>query len=341
MKAGGDNPFDLEGVRGVGVDNNDGATVLGTGGSKPIDGVGSGKADLAIISRDVAQQDEIADRESESSQAKQSDKDLASSHIDEPRGDYEALLVDPDEQLVIPRWLKAIAAGFAVLIVGAIAFAYFQPVTVLPRIRVAPGYLLEEASGASFNSDEARGTVTLYAFRPADCGAKCDEVDETMRRVRDGIVTSAHFAELEEPVRLVTVVLDPNVDVRSERDLALAIQRTGEITVLAEEGIDPTSVEPPEWLWLNGDDDTLRRVVGEGFRQYYELKSDGTVNADTGYVLVDSVGIIRGDYKYSTLADTADKLTRHIDTLGEEMRYASGALKGIYEAAHLFRCYSA
>ena len=37
--------------------------------------------------------------------------------------------------------------------------------------------------------------------------------------------------------------------------------------------------------------------------------------------------------------DAADKIIRHLDVLGEELRNATGAATVAYEAAHFFLCY--
>ena len=56
-------------------------------------------------------------------------------------------------------------------------------------------------------------------------------------------------------------------------------------------------------------------------------------------MIVDGNGLVRGEYTYATLASDADRLTRHIGLLGNEIRNAGGNNKLIYEAAHIFLCY--
>jgi protein SCO1/2 len=69
------------------------------------------------------------------------------------------------------------------------------------------------------------------------------------------------------------------------------------------------------------------------------VRPDGSIGFDPGFVIVDGWGVIRGDYRYQTLSDDADKLTRHLGLLATEIRYASGPGAIAYEAAHLFLCY--
>ena len=74
------------------------------------------------------------------------------------------------------------------VIIGAMAFAVFQPVQVLPRLRLAPGYALVDQSGATVTSEAGRGVITLATFVPLECDDACDRVDDTMRTVRDRVV---------------------------------------------------------------------------------------------------------------------------------------------------------
>ncbi len=93
------------------------------------------------------------------------------------------------------------------------------------------------------------------------------------------------------------------------------------------------------WQWLGGSESEIRTVVGAGFQRFYEIKTDGSIRFDPGYVLVDGAGVVRGEYRYQTLADDSDKITSHVAVLAEEIRYADGAGAIAYEAAHLFLCY--
>lgn len=198
--------------------------------------------------------------------------------------------------------------------IGAIAFAVFQPVQVLPRLRPAPGYALLDQTGATVTSEDARGTITLYTFVPSGCDDECDAVTDTMRRVRD----DAAGIDLDGvEFRLVTIVLDPDTDPTAlARDAAAA----------AGDGED--------WAWLTGPAERLQNVVGLGFR-----RSADPADFSPSYALVDGSGTIRGEYRYQTLTDDADKIIRHLGVLGGELRNASGFGSFVYEAAHAFQCY--
>jgi protein SCO1/2 len=229
----------------------------------------------------------------------------------------EAFEVD-DEQLHIPRWLKAAAVIFAMLVVAATAFAYFEPLKVLPRIRPAPGYSFVDQNGEGYNSEAARGKVTLYSFAPAVCD-DCESIETTMADVGQRVVDSPGMADVD--VSLVTIALDQP----TEQELQQAVVRSG---------ADGTT-----WRWVHGSSDQVKNVVGLGFRRYYEIGPDGDVEFDPGYVITDGLGVVRGEYRYQTLATDSDKLVSHLEILADEIKYAKGATAVAYEAAHLFLCY--
>ena len=196
----------------------------------------------------------------------------------------------------------------------------FQPIKVLPRIRVAPGFALIDQSGESFNSETARGSVTLYTFSPPDCGAECTHINDTMRAVRDRVAAEV---DLGDPgFEMVTIAL---ADRPSPSVLQDAATRSG--------------ADGDRWRWAGADWDHVRTVVGAGFRIWFEETDDGTVDFDPGFVLVDGNGVIRGEYHYRTISSDADKLVRQVGILADEIRYSSGAASLAYEAAHLFTCY--
>lgn len=223
-------------------------------------------------------------------------------------------------EFVTPRWLKVLAALLLTFIAAAIAFAVFEPIQVLPRLRLAPGYALVDQDGESFTSETVRGSVTLYSFTTLDCGAECAVADDTMRTIGEAVSSSIDLGDTD--FQLVTIVLDedPAAD-----DLQAVARRT-----------EPNGAD---WSIIGGDAADIRNTVGTGFGRYFEAADDASIRFDPGYVLVDGAGVIRGDYRYQTLADDADKIVRHIDILASELRYANGSAAVAYEAAHLFLCY--
>ncbi len=199
------------------------------------------------------------------------------------------------------------------------AFAIVQPIKVLPRLRPAPGYALIDQHGERFTSEDARGVITLYGFMPLDCGAECDQVTDTMVRVRDSIAERIDLGDVE--FRLVTVVLDPDV---TPDELTDAAARAGASSDPADDG----------WVWLSGSASQIENVVGLGFR-----RSPDPATWSPSYAIVDGWGTIRGEYRYATRMDNAEKLERHLDVLGGELRNRSGFATFAYDAAHAFQCY--
>lgn len=212
------------------------------------------------------------------------------------------------------------AASFATLVVAALAFAIFEPIQVLPRIRLAPGYGLVAEDGSFVSSEDARGAVTLYSFAPTDCGERCDSMFATLARVQDRVADEIDLGDTD--FRIVTIALD---GVEDPAVLARAATEAG--------------ADGERWRWYGGDEATTRTVVAQGFRRWYEPAEDGGVDFDPAFVLVDGNGLIRGDYRYQTLAADDDKFVRHAAILAEEIRNADGATALAYEAAHLFLCY--
>lgn len=220
---------------------------------------------------------------------------------------------------MLPRWVKWGTALMVAVVTAAMAFAVFEPIQVLPRMRLAPGYALTDQAGEPFTSETARGSVTLYAFTTLDCGEVCDRVDAAMRTVRDRR-GELDFGDV--PLRLVTVVVDPST---TAQELS---------TVAADH-----DAEPADWAFVSGDPAVLETTVGAGFDRFLDVDAPDGIAFDAGYVIVDPAGIVRGDYRYSTLAEDADKLVRHLGILGAELRYADGAAGFAFDAAHLFLCY--
>lgn len=201
------------------------------------------------------------------------------------------------------------------------AFAIFQPIKVLPRMRVAPGYALTDQHGATLTSEDGRGLVTLYSFAPVDCDVDCAELFATIDEVRTRAVTEVDLGDDIE-LRFVTIALaaDPTV-----AELSAAAAASG--------------ADGQEWIWVGGAHERVRATVGAGFGIFFDVDGDDGVDFDPGFTLVDGNGTIRGEYHYRTIADDADRIVGQLASLGTELRHSSGAAGLAYEAAHLFSCY--
>jgi protein SCO1/2 len=203
---------------------------------------------------------------------------------------------------------------------GVMAFAIFEPIQVLPRIRLSPGYLLSDQTGASFTSEDVRGDIVLYTFRYSGCTDDCEGIDATMLEVRDRL-DEVDLGDTD--FRFVTISVDPETD-------------TTEVLAADAEAF---GADPEQWRFVTGDEDHLANVVKAGFKVWYDEQDDGSISLDPTLILVDGWGVIRGEYEYQTLASDPDKIIHHLDILTEEIRNATGAAGIAYEAAHFFLCY--
>lgn len=213
-----------------------------------------------------------------------------------------------------------IAVPGALLVVAVMAFAIFEPIQVLPRIGLGPGYSLTDQSADPFTSEDVRGDVVVYSFGYAGCGEACASMEGTTREVRDRL-DEVDLGDID--VRFVTLTFDPQNDTPDV------------ISGVAERaGADGTV-----WRYATGDPDHVENVVRSGFKAWYSQEDDGSFSFDPMLVLVDGWGVVRGEYRYQTISSDADKIIRHLEILGEEIRNSTGAASFAYEAAHLFLCY--
>ncbi|MDJ0791748.1 MAG: SCO family protein [Acidimicrobiia bacterium] len=218
------------------------------------------------------------------------------------------------------RWILRLAIPGALVVIGVMAFAIFEPIQVLPRIRLGPGFSLTDQAGAPFTSEDVRGDIVLYSFGYDDCGDRCAGMESTVTEVRDRL-GEVDLGDVD--IRFVTISLDP------------ASEGPDELTRQALR----VSADGEQWRYVSGDPDHVENVIRAGFRTWYEPRDDGSVAFDPALILVDGWGVIRGEYRYQTVASDADKIIRHLDVLGEELRNATGAATVAYEAAHFFLCY--
>ncbi|MBL8058779.1 MAG: SCO family protein [Anaerolineales bacterium] len=215
-------------------------------------------------------------------------------------------------------WLKGVYGLAALLFLGVLSFAVFQPIKVLPRITLAPGLALRDEAGRSLSNEDLRGQIVLYNFTFAECAAPCAQMNSVLRAVQHRLpeVNTSGLA-----VRLVSISIDPARDTPAVlADLAVA-----------------NGADPDVWRFATGDPLRLKSAVGAGFQLYYGPAPDGRLTVDPLFALVDGGGILRAEYR--TAAPAVDRLLRDIGLLAEEARNSTGAGRYAYEAAHLFLCY--
>ena len=296
-----DDPRDDELVGGLGLPDHRRAGVFDAQGIDAVDDVGTGEpvADIDLGSGNGA-------------------------GGEQPEAEGEGEVADhPGAESIdvnMPRWVKRALAGLAVVLVSVLAFAVFEPIQVLPRIRLAPGFTMLDQTGETFTSEDARGAVTLYTFTYGDCGEACADTTRTLAEIAARVPDEVDLSAVD--LRIVSVSFDATSDL--ERLDALA----------ARSGADGDL-----WRWAALAPEHVPTVVGSGFRVYVDELADGGFEFDQTFVLVDGWGVIRGEYQYATLASDADRIIRHIGVLEEEIRNSHGVASFAYEAAHVFLCY--
>jgi protein SCO1/2 len=226
----------------------------------------------------------------------------------------------------IPGWVYIFPAT---LILAVLAFNIFQPIKVLPRLSLAPGFSFTNQAGQRLTSEDYRSKLVLYNFTYTHCGADCEEMVAQMQALRTRLNNDPDLEDLS--FALATISLDP------ERDTPAALREYANRFQASEDNDIP-------WDFIVGDPLRTKYVVGGGFGLYYEKETTNTGNeADyrvkfaPRFVLVDGWGIIRAMYLTDTL-DT-ERVINDIGYLTGEVRNSKGIARIAYEGAHLFKCY--
>ena len=194
-------------------------------------------------------------------------------------------------------------------------FSTARPITVLPRITLAPGFYLTDQDGNRFTSEDLRGEIVLYNFAYTACETPCKQTNEVMAEVQSRLPEISASV----PLKLVTFSIDP-----TDAD---------NLGVFAEE----VGADPSVWSWATGGAPQLKSVIGGGFSVYYKQQEDGRFKLDPAFILVDGSGVIRADYRSET--PDVDTIMRDFGLLSDEVDHSEGIYRFAYEAAHLFSCY--
>jgi len=224
--------------------------------------------------------------------------------------------------LRLRRWQGFLLAILALWFGALLLFVIVQPIKVLPRIRLAPGFALRTADGSLLTSESLRGRFVLYSFTYAGCQAHtCPDTDAIMGTVQARL-PAGRIGEV--PLSLVTIVLDP------ENATPPALRAYA----------DRVGADPAVWHFVTGDPTTLKTVVGAGFEVFYEPQADGSYALSPAMFLVDGWGVIRAVYRPVIHPPAADRILQHLQVLEREVRNSRGVARLGYEAAHLFLCYA-
>ncbi len=215
-----------------------------------------------------------------------------------------------------PVWIILFTILF-IMAAAIISFVVFQPILVLPRITLAPGFALIDQNGNQISNEDLRGQIVLYNFTYTNC-EECAQMDKAMAQVQNRLDEAAAG---DVPIKLVTISIDP------ERDSPEVLTRYAQ----------SLGANPEQWVFATGSPAMLKSVIGGGFSLFYQQREDGAFILDPGFMLVDGNGIMRAEYRTNT--PDLDIILRDIGLLAEEAQNSSGAAKLGYEAAHLFLCY--
>jgi len=220
-------------------------------------------------------------------------------------------------------WVYIPLGVFAAII---LAFNIFQPITVLPRVGLSPGYAFQNQNEQQITSENFRGQLTLYSFSYTNCEENCPQSLDNIASVHEVLQQNV---PANVDLALVTISLDP------ERDTTEKLN-----TVMSKYAINNETDTVP-WHLLVGEPLKTKYAVGGGFGLYYNAKDDIAddyqITFQPRYILVDGWGIIRS--KYGVSVPTTELLLRDINLISEEIENSEGAAKLAYEAAHLFLCY--
>jgi protein SCO1/2 len=220
------------------------------------------------------------------------------------------------------RQRTLLAAGGSILgllVLAITGFAVVQPLKVVPRLGLAPGYTLVDQAGRRLTSEDLRGTVAVYTFGYTHCETGCYPTDSLFRAVQDRLGE----AELGTvPVRLVSISFDPARD--SVPVLATVASRAG--------------ADPAVWTFATGEPQALKMLIGTGFGIYYGADEAGGFEYRPGVMIVDGNGILRREYRWGM--PSVDGLLKDLRVIAREIQASDGAAKLAYEAAHIFACYS-
>ena len=220
-----------------------------------------------------------------------------------------------DNRKLIWLWLGLLA----IPLLAVVLFAVFQPVKVVPRIGLAPGFIFTDMHGERLTNEDLRGQVVIYNFTTTACEAPCVDSSVTMQEVQEMV---ARLDTDGIPVKLVTILLDAE-QATPERMRAYA---------------EAVGVAPEFWRVVTGTPERLKQVVGGGFGLYYTQAADGAFQFEPMMALVDGNGLLRAQYKRG-LPDV-EFVERDLGLIFDEVRNSSGAGGLVYEAAHLFACYA-
>jgi protein SCO1/2 len=245
-----------------------------------------------------------------------------------PKSEPSQAIEEIEERQLLPSFgnvklVYIVYTFFAILLAITAAFIIRKPIKVLPRVRLAPGYILTNQDGELMNNEQFRGKLTLYNFTYTRCQPpSCRQYDYMMKEIQDRI---GEVETYDLPVEFVTITFDPEHDTPE----------------YLKEYAENLGADTSTWHFLTSDDPKqIRRVIGTGFQSYYKENAPGDFEFIPTMALVDGWGIVRGTYNGRFYPADPDRILRHFNVVASEAAFSKGANKLGYEAAHLFLCFA-
>ncbi|KAA3663634.1 MAG: SCO family protein [Chloroflexi bacterium] len=217
--------------------------------------------------------------------------------------------------------VQIITRYFYVLVIlgaiGIVLFVVFQPITVLPRIALAPGFALVDQNNKQLTNEDMRGRIALYSFTYSNCVDNCVSSTPLMEDIYTAILK---MDTGDIPVELITISIDPD----DTPDKLMVVS-------------DSLGANSNVWHFLTGTEERVRWVIGGGFSTFYKELDDGSYQLAPDLMLVDGAGVLRAEYRRGL--PEFNIVMRDIGLLVDEAHNSDGVNKYAYEAAHLFLCY--
>lgn len=202
-----------------------------------------------------------------------------------------------------------LVAGLIIVLVGSAIFVWLFPLpasrstTSLSETSAQRGWLpgkslpdfeLKDQTGKMISLDDLKGKVWIAGFVYSRCHSTCPIVSATMAALRD---------RLPADVELVSFSVDPRHDTPEVLSQYAALYKA----------------DAERWHFLTGDEETIYRVLREGFQVGVEPNTDPrTISQDlvihsNRIAVVDRDGVVRFNYDSqdsSPIERIADAVTR-------------------------------
>ena len=222
---------------------------------------------------------------------------------------------------VRPLWQMAkwgvIGLGTAVALL-VLWLKIWHPITVLPRVRLVPGFLLTTSAGERITSEDLRGGLVLYTFSHTDCtAATCPHTTAQLADLHTWLTANI---PPEVPLTLVTITVNPEQDTAAQLADHLAPY--------------PTTSHIP-WLYLTGTAAPHPYIL-QGFKLQL-LEETAELEFNPRLVLADEYGMVRAEYR--TMTPNLEIIGRDVDLLYAEYRNTDWLMRWGFETARFLACY--